>query len=918
MTMRLRSHSLHLQYLTFFSIVSVALAGCSSDSANNASVTPSVAGTAGIAATAGRSSIGSAGTGTGPDTTSAAGASGNAAAGNTQSGGLSNAAGSSSAADLDRSRVLNALGIATDLGPRKNADGTDMTDSDNPFGQGVVNLQETDEIFVVSGDNTFQLFNPASGGEATAVALDSTALSQSNGLVKRPVAADINGDGKDEIITAVFARQASTISFYAIASGSDFVMTNKTPTPLTWKATKTYTDIQDWSSSTYNVSADLGRTRDWNNTIDIAAGDIDGDGKDEIVLTSEGTLYVIDDNFASITTKDFPVLTGSGATAQILRVECGDIDGDGKDELVVSNGTYDGNHTATISVLRLETNKTLTTLVDARPAATASLNLRSAEIAIGDVSGDKKPEVILAGLLDNAGTTGTLIMKFALTSGVLQDSFYNVTHTDDLNSQVQHLIDRESSWTGARDMDAAVPILAVADLDGDGKSEIVAGDDVLELNASTSTVTLDFAFDATSDELLRRDLADVYIPGTAVLSVPIWGNRSPDTAYFNQVKAGDLDGDGMAEIVVLDYMRSSLRQYKYNPSTKSIDKLKAISITGTASPYLCLADVDTDGKVVKYLGHALTFSDPLVLAVLSSPPYWDKTDSSGAPIQDTSGMETVFSTSVGVGVGVGASVGFAVGLTVGEKATVPVVSNGEETSKLTVEQSYSASFDVELEGTLQASYTVPAGVDKVIFASVPVDVYAYEDTTTHEKYYVREKRSPEIQFTDVNYYNANNGSYPDIDQSVLRHTIGNPYSYPTLANATSIAKAFPGLSYVIDQVKDKGGQLLVPGVPEGVGTFGFDYSAVASTIASFDVTTSVKVENEISFVGIAGSSMAASFGCHVSASLSTGIAVGGSVGGLSADYYQQPGYRYDWGIFADTRAFSGNQFLVLNYWVSPR
>ncbi len=36
---------------------------------------------------------------------------------------------------------------------------------------------------------------------------------------------------------------------------------------------------------------------------------------------------------------------------------------------------------------------------------------------------------------------------------------------------------------------------------------------------------------------------------------------------------------------------------------------------------------------------------------------------------------------------------------------------------------------------------------------------------------------------EQNFFNENNGIYPDVDSSILTHTIGNPLSYPSRVNA---------------------------------------------------------------------------------------------------------------------------------------
>jgi hypothetical protein len=837
------------------------------------------------------------------------------------------------------SAVLTKLGVNTNLGARTLSDGTAMTDTDNPFGKTVVNLKRTPEVFVVSADNTVQLLdpvlttppsNPPLLSTPTALSVGSSALADFSDkkIIKRPVSADIDGDGKDEIVIAAFVQDTKKIMLFAIDNGSSYNIAAKSS--IDWETKNTYYSSQDYGKDGAwpNEIAVLDNTRAWSQTIDIASGDLNGDGNDEIAISSEGRLYILNSNLTLLTTMDFPILSGASTGSQVLRVECGDLDSDGSSELVVGNGTYDKNITAQVSVLKLS-GSSLSLVLGPISASVGSGSLRSAEIAIGDVDGDGLPEAVVAGIsIVDGGPCLAMIINFTVTNAVIQGSFLNVSPwSDDLNSGVNDLsYDRASSTPYFRDLDSMVPILAVANLDGRGSTsngvdEIIVNDDIIYLKgAGTATAAFAAAFDSTSNEILRSGLSDVYLPGSTVGGWVVWGNRAPDTAYFNQLMVGDLNGDGRDEIVLVDFTKDNLRQYYYSDSSNHVVKGSDVAITGTLCPFLCLADVDSsdsDSPVVKYKGHSLVFSDPIIVAVLSSPPYWNKKDSDDNLIQDTSQMQTTLGFTAGASFGVGANVGFAIGATVGEKAEVPVIANGEETVKLTVTQSYSASFEAEVSGQIEVTYNCPAGVDKVLFTSVPIDVYEFEDISDPTKqYFVKEQRKPEMQFVNVDFYNANNGDYPDIGSTVLKgHVIGNPYSYPTLDTASGLNDLFPDASYIIEKLKS-GSDLLFPGVPQGSGYTTLQYSAEGTVGASYSINTEVKVEQEASFVAIEGSSFALSFGVTVSASVTAGTFVSGGVGGLEDAYYTS-GYRYDWGIFSYTQTL-GNTFMVVNYWVDPR
>ena len=127
----------------------------------------------------------------------------------------------------------------------------------------------------------------------------------------------------------------------------------------------------------------------------VAAGDVNGDGKGDVVATlknstetgcQNGTLAVV----MGLGTGKFkkPVYYSTGSTAQAYEVKLADLNGDGKLDIVTSNG--DG----TLSVL-LNKGKGIfgtATLI----TSAASLNPYQDDLVIGDFTGDGKADIALA------------------------------------------------------------------------------------------------------------------------------------------------------------------------------------------------------------------------------------------------------------------------------------------------------------------------------------------------------------------------------------------------------------------------------------------------------------------------------------------------------------------------------------------
>jgi hypothetical protein len=138
------------------------------------------------------------------------------------------------------------------------------------------------------------------------------------------VCGDVDGDGADEIIVGLGSGGAGYLEVFEYNAGS---VTHRDWLRVNWKS--------------YNGAN--GETRP-------ASGDVDGDGRDEIVVGlgqgGGGYLEVLDDALGGYAHLAWPrVLWGSYNSANgETRPACGDVDGDGRDEIVVGLGQGAGGY----------------------------------------------------------------------------------------------------------------------------------------------------------------------------------------------------------------------------------------------------------------------------------------------------------------------------------------------------------------------------------------------------------------------------------------------------------------------------------------------------------------------------------------------------------------------------------------------
>ena len=291
-----------------------------------------------------------------------------------------------------------------------------------------------------------------------------------------------------------------------------------------------------------------------NRPISAASGDLNGDGKLDIVTANfdSATVSVLigkgDGTFAAKV--DYP--TGNSPHSVVL----GDLNGDGKQDLVVAN---DGS--ATVSVLIGKGDGTFAAKVD-YPAGD-----RATSVALGDLNGDGRPDLIVANLIPTGSVfdpqtvsvlLGTGDGRFAAKVDYPTGGEPLSIALGDLNGDGKLDI-VTANWYGPGDWHGSVSVLLgkgdgtlAANADyaaGDGTSSVALGDlngdgklDVVAANANEETVsvllgTADGTFAAHVDYPTR---VHAYSDGPWAVQ----RSMSP-----NSMVLGDVNGDGKLDIV---------------------------------------------------------------------------------------------------------------------------------------------------------------------------------------------------------------------------------------------------------------------------------------------------------------------------------------------------------------------------------
>ncbi len=273
--------------------------------------------------------------------------------------------------------------------------------------------------------------------------------------------------------------------------------------------------------------------------VGVAIGDLDGDGKPDIAVTNANAATVsIFKNNGTTGTISFETKADFTAGLNPQYVSIGDIDGDGKLDLAIANEASN-----TVSVLR---NTTSGGSISFAAKVDFETRRQPNSVSIGDIDGDGKPDIAVANgetyitLLRNTGTAG--IISFAPKSDFISGT---------------------GPWR-----------IAIQDLDADGKPDLaVSGNGLLSIFRNTSAPGA-FTFATRAD----------IVTGTG----------------YGTIATGDLDGDGKPDIATAnakDPNTGTISLFRNTSTTGNIafaNKIDKTTEPGATS--ICMSDIDGDGK----------------------------------------------------------------------------------------------------------------------------------------------------------------------------------------------------------------------------------------------------------------------------------------------------------------------------------
>jgi gliding motility-associated-like protein len=273
----------------------------------------------------------------------------------------------------------------------------------------------------------------------------------------------------------------------------------------------------------------------------VDIGDVNGDGKPDIVSGNGSRIYVaintsVTGAVSFAQKMEFPV----GAFPETIQIA--DVDMDGKPDII--SGSY---YYANVSVLR-NTTASIDNVKFA-PSVEYSVAGQTYSLVIKDFDGDNKPEIIAGGI----GTASISILYNQSVSGII-------------NTQSFKPYTPLSTGMSSKSM-------APGDFNNDGKTDIAIA------NFSTNGINAVSVFQNTSTlGTVSFSKTDYSIAG------------KPE-----HIDAGDLDGDGRVDLVVASQSNNNLALLQNNQTGNTIS-FEAVVQKASAGSAFIIADLDNDGR----------------------------------------------------------------------------------------------------------------------------------------------------------------------------------------------------------------------------------------------------------------------------------------------------------------------------------
>ena len=554
--------------------------------------------------------------------------------------------------------------------------------------------------------------------------------------------------------------------------------------------------------------------------VSVAAGDFNGDGKDTVIgyaplmesdseqpqlwefsigsnmqLEKTGTVCNIFDilGTGNIATKH----SNNGKVFRntpVVQMTTADTDKDSVDELVVTAGMNNtkadvNNRQSRMFIYDNITeeeksywNKTFE--LDTKGYNNGNQRLRWASSSVGNLvmtgSGADYPEIITAGWVDKK-TNKDADLTHDISAYVTSCS----KTTKKGNSAIGTYAKSEVPAIGSNGQPQVSGFTKDGHYRDDVQSLVVVDTFAADgVNAKASVLIMDTIYTYEAGKGLNEEYRTDYFNhsdngiGTSIIT----------NGLVQDAVSGNFSGneEGREQIVFTTCQkRASKNQYFYKTYTykktgKSFWQCNStgyrISKKGNAYTSLCAPDIDSDSTIARIKDVSLTYTEPEVLALLESTPYFSEVDEG-----DIGNSETAYGKENGEGTSVSTAEGLTTNIVAGFEWSVDDICAGFVCGagfEASVEQGYTWETATSTTKKFSLNYSNDTGENQVIVYRRPVTTYRYEIKGTKDTMVLARQGTLLTSMLPVDEYNEAAQSYEleEIADGTLA-TPGNPFSY---------------------------------------------------------------------------------------------------------------------------------------------
>lgn len=413
----------------------------------------------------------------------------------------------------------------------------------------------------ISNSNTVSILRNLSTGNIDAGSFSSRVTFSTGTLPSAVALLDVDGDGKLDF--AVTNQNSNSVSIYRNIAISGSITTNSFEPKV---------DFATGSNPRY-----------------LAVGDLDGDGKQDLVVPNMNSKTVsVFRNTASsgvINTNSFATKADFITSSSPYLVAIGDLNGDGKADLALS---HTGSNV--VSVFRNTNNGNTEISFNTKVDFTSNSGTRS--VAIGDLDGDGKPDLATANsnssfisVFRNTEITSTpppIITSFTPISAKPGD-VVTITGTNFNTTPANNIV-----FFGATK--ATVSAATATQLTVTVPTGATYGP-ITELNTGTSLAAYSMS-----------NFNPIYSPSKTSITLTDFSAKVNFTTGTSpsSISLADFDNDGKPDLAVTNFSSSSVSVFRNTSTNGSVDigsMANKIDFTTGAGPYsVAIGDVDSDGK----------------------------------------------------------------------------------------------------------------------------------------------------------------------------------------------------------------------------------------------------------------------------------------------------------------------------------